>query len=50
MNFEEGIEKAWELGVRRFVTEFWYTGNEAWRDDLVFANKKMTAILDKQEA
>lgn len=50
VNFEEGIEKAWELGVRRFVTEFWYTGNEAWRDDLVFANKKMTAILENQEA
>lgn len=49
VNFEEGIRKAWELGVRRFVTEFWYTGNPNWKDDLDFAVKKMTAILDKQE-
>ncbi|MFR8548653.1 MAG: L-ribulose-5-phosphate 3-epimerase [Lachnospiraceae bacterium] len=50
VNFEEGITKAWELGVRKFVTEFWYTGNEAWREDLVFANQMMTAILDRQDA
>ena len=27
MDFGEGIAVAWELGVRKFVTEFWYTGN-----------------------
>lgn len=48
VDFENGIKKAWELGVRRYVTEFWYTGNPKWQDDLNFAAEKMTAILDKQ--
>ncbi len=48
VNFEAGIQKAWELGIRKFVTEFWYVGNEKWRDDLAFANQMMTAILNKQ--
>lgn len=48
VDFENGIKKAWELGVRRFVTEFWYTGNPNWQDDLNFAVKKMTDILNKQ--
>lgn len=47
VDFEAGIEKAWELGVRRYVTEFWYTGNPQWRDDVDFAVSKMTAILDR---
>lgn len=34
VNFEAGVQKAWDLGVRRFVTEFWYTGNEDWVGDL----------------
>lgn len=48
VDFENGIKKAWKLGVRRFVTEFWYTGNPNWQDDLNFAVKKMTDILNKQ--
>lgn len=34
VDFEAGVQKAWDLGVRRFVTEFWYTGNEDWVGDL----------------
>lgn len=49
VNFEAGIQKAWELGIRKFVTEFWYVGNEKWREDLAFANQMMTAILNKQD-
>lgn len=48
VNFEQGIKKAWELGVRRFVTEFWYVGNENWKQELVDAHKKMSDILDRQ--
>lgn len=48
VNFEAGIAKAWELGIRKFVTEFWYVGSENWRDDLAFANQMMTKILDQQ--
>lgn len=49
VNFESAIEAAWNLGVRKYVTEFWYTGNERWQDDLVFANQMMTKILDNQK-
>lgn len=48
VDFESGIRKAWELGVRRYVTEFWYTGSPAWKEDIDFAVKMMTEILDRQ--
>ena len=49
VDFETGIKKAWELGIRRFVTEMWYIGNDdTWADDIRFACKSMRAILDKQ--
>ncbi len=48
VDFTAMIGKAWELGVRRFVTEFWYTGSEKWKEDLVFANNMMREILDRQ--
>jgi L-ribulose-5-phosphate 3-epimerase len=34
--------------VRRFVTEMWDVGKESWKEDIQFANKSMSAILDKQ--
>lgn len=49
VNFEAMIETAWSMGVRRFVTEFWYTGNEAWEEDLVFAHDMMCDIFEKQQ-
>lgn len=45
VDFEAGIRKAWELGVRRFVTEFWYVGNPDWKEDLLFANRMMSKLL-----
>lgn len=48
VNFEEAVEAAWNLGVRRYVTEFWYTGNPEWMDDLIFANKMFSRILRDQ--
>lgn len=47
VDFESGIRKAWDFGVRRYVTEFWYKGNPEWEKDLDFAVSKMTAILDR---
>ncbi len=32
VNFEEIIKKSWDLGVRKFTVEFWYTGNDDWKD------------------
>lgn len=48
VDFEKGIRKAWELGVRRYVTEFWYTGSPDWEQDLDYAARTMSAILDRQ--
>lgn len=39
VNFEKIIETSWELGVRRFTLEFWYVGNEDWKDVIKF-NKR----------
>ena len=48
VQFEAGIRKAWELGVRRFVTELWYTGNPDWPEDLKTAVNMMRPHLDAQ--
>ena len=39
VNFSEAIQAAYKMGVRRYVGEFWYTGNRDWREQLIFANK-----------
>ena len=46
VDFESAVTKAWELGVRKYVTEFWYTGNPEWKEDLTFANEMFTRILN----
>ncbi len=48
VDFEAAIAKAWDLGIRRYVTEFWYKGNEDWKEDLNFAIHMMSEILDRQ--
>lgn len=48
VDFESAIEKAWELGVRRYVTEFWYVGSPDWKQDLQFAHDTFTKILEKR--
>lgn len=47
--FEKIIDKAWKMGIRKYVTEFWYLGGEDWKQDLAQSNQKMRAILDRQE-
>ena len=34
-------------GVRRYVAEFWYVGNEAWRDDVKFAATYVRGKIDE---
>lgn len=48
VDFESGIKAAWISGVRRYVTEFWYTGSNEWKNDLSKANNMMREILDRQ--
>ncbi len=45
VNFKKAIETAWSIGVRKFVTEFWYTGNKEWKKDVESANHMMTEFL-----
>ena len=47
VDFEKIIRAAWEIGIRKFVTEFWYQGGASWRQDLCEANRRMRKILDK---
>ena len=50
VDFNAVIKKAWELGIRRFVTEMWYVGNDSWADDIRFACKSMSDIIEAQIA
>jgi predicted hexulose-6-phosphate isomerase len=49
VNFKSVINRAWELGARRFVTELWYTGSDSWREDITFAASFARSFLDKEE-
>lgn len=48
VDFEKTIQVAWNMGIRKFVTEFWYTGSEQWKEDLAFAHNMMAEILDQK--
>ena len=46
VDFEAVIAKAWELGIRRFVTEMWDVGKESWKEDIMFACREMSKRID----
>lgn len=47
VDFPTIIKTAWDLGIRRYVTEMWYVGNDdTWADDIRFACKSMSKLLD----
>lgn len=48
VDFKSVIQETWKTGVRRYVTEFWYTGNPEWKKDLDQAVQMMRPILDAQ--
>ena len=45
---EEIIRQAWELGVRKYVTELWDVGKEDWMQDLYTARQMMGDLLDRR--
>jgi L-ribulose-5-phosphate 3-epimerase UlaE len=47
VDFSQATKFAWELGVRRFVMEYWYTGNPEWLSDLKRANKMCRHWVEK---
>lgn len=49
VDFKSVIATAWSMGVRRYVTEMWDVGNASWKEDIQFANKSMSAILDQMD-
>ena len=46
VDFEGMIQTAWEMGVRLYVTEMWYVGQENWKEDIRAAHDRMSGILD----
>lgn len=50
VDFQTAVGTAWRLGIRKFVAEFWYTGNQKWEGDLLKARQMMSDILDQQRA
>ena len=48
VQFEKIINTAWNLGVRRYVTELWDVGKDTWKEDILFANQSMRMILDQE--
>lgn len=49
VDFDGMIETAWKLGVRQYVTEFWFTGNTDWRRELQSANQFIAEKLGRIE-
>ena len=39
VDFKAIVDVMWELGVRTYVAEFWYTGSASWQADLKHANQ-----------
>lgn len=44
--FGELIRLAWQLGVRRYLAEFWYKGGDSWREDLQSAAEFLREFLE----
>ena len=47
VDFEKAVRKAWELNIRRYVTEFWYTGNLQWKEELLHTCQKFNKLLEE---
>lgn len=39
VNFQEAIKITYGMGVRIYMAEFWFTGNDDWQNQLIFANQ-----------
>lgn len=48
VNFKKMIDVAWGTGVRRYVTELWYTGNPKWKEEVYGACNMMRKILEEK--
>lgn len=48
VDFAASIDKLWSLGIRKFVAEFWYVGNDNWKEELFFANQFVRSQFKNQ--
>lgn len=46
VDFRKIIQAAWSIGIRKYVTEFWYTGNPQWQEELYAARAMMGKLLN----
>lgn len=46
VDFEHGIKTAWDLGVRKYVAEFWYTGSPEWVEELKSVHDHFEKIFE----
>lgn len=49
VDFAKIVKKAWELGVRRYVAEFWYDENGDWRSTLKESNDFIRSFVDQAD-
>jgi len=47
VNFESIIKTAWDIGVRKYVIEMWYTNNNSWKEDISNAFRQINQYLLK---
>lgn len=47
VDFEGIIKKSWQLGVRKFTAEFWYVGNEDWKEVIKNTKRFMDDKFEK---
>jgi L-ribulose-5-phosphate 3-epimerase len=45
VNFPDAIKITYEMGVKMFLAEFWYTGNDDWKHQLLYANQFIRSIF-----
>lgn len=49
VRFADAIKAAWDLGIRRYVAEFWYQEHVDWKDDILFARLFISRLLNKEQ-
>lgn len=47
VDFPNMVREAWKLGIRRYVLEYWYTGNPNWKSDLIKARTMCEEWIQK---
>lgn len=49
VDFKSMIRPFWQMGIRKYVTEFWYSGSSTWQEELNFVRTMMGDLLDEME-